>query len=732
MEAFAPGEVVYALNPRYKDGTRLRRGPAADAGFNGVWVPNDVRLEIHAVDAAAGFAEVAKPDGARGWIRTRNLTRTARVAGVTRDVVTTEIVTPDPEYVRGIKIYNLGIKEDPVPGQKFGKGLQHLISSTWLTAMSEFVGAHVPQLQAFARHAHAGAAAHPGYDFVYFANTANQLFNRAEVAALRTTESRQLFLMATWLVMAAAEVDDFPFHKYTAAQRAAQRAEFYAAYLTPGPGPGAPDSRDVPRDDASVLGPFAVPLARRDLLPPIAMERLGINNELSALKYADAAAPLRDGFRLSTRIDSLKRHFEALHRRLTDEDHAIHLLWNFHAIYHVAVLFPDLNDLVDYQAARRGHAAAAPPPRYEPTTSRQQIAGRALPPSAVLKLDWNEGAIPPPPSVGAALTHFVQAADGAYLKWYPHLGGGAELRAALAAYVGVIEENLLVSNGSDDALVMICHRYLGPGRVALAPVPTYEHFCVDVTATGATLQRLDLADPFVADPDELAAAIERVQPTLVYLVSPTNPTGVEWTADHLADLATRYPDVVFLVDEAYHEFATPDAAGRPATCAPLAVAHRNVLCTRTFSKAFCLASVRCGYVVAHPTTIDELRAYYNPKGVNQFAQIAAVAALREVDGYYRPYIARTHAARAGFVADLAARGVTVRTGGAGNFVCVEVPGGDTAELCRRLDAEAIYVRDLGARFPGHVRITIGLEMSRVADAIVAALAAMAAPGAAVT
>ncbi len=212
---------------------------------------------------------------------------------------------------------------------------------------------------------------------------------------------------------------------------------------------------------------------------------------------------------------------------------------------------------------------------------------------------------------------------------------------------------------------------------------------------------------------------------MVYLVSPNNPTGIQWAADEVRALAVRFPDITFVVDEAYHEFAGIDArTGRPITCAPLAMTMKNVVVTRTFSKAFCLASVRCGYVIAHPATLDELRPFYNPKSVNQLAQVAATAALREFANYYQPYIEATHEAREAFVADLESRGIDVRTGGAGNFVCVRVPEGRTAELCKRLEEDHIYVRDISARFHGYVRITIGLEMERVAEAMHRALAAM--------
>lgn len=81
--AYAAGEAVYALNPKYKDGTRLRAKAADGAPFNGVWVPNDSKLTV--IDVAPGFVLVRKGDGQQGWMRERNITRSARVAGVTKD-----------------------------------------------------------------------------------------------------------------------------------------------------------------------------------------------------------------------------------------------------------------------------------------------------------------------------------------------------------------------------------------------------------------------------------------------------------------------------------------------------------------------------------------------------------------------------------------------------------------------------------------------------------------------
>jgi hypothetical protein len=107
--SFTVGEKAFSLNPKYKDGTRLRALAAADSAFNGVWCPNDIQLQI--VEVEGEFLRVQKPDGQSGWIRNRNLTRSQRVAGVTKGwkilfffapflilfpsgIITTEIVTP--------------------------------------------------------------------------------------------------------------------------------------------------------------------------------------------------------------------------------------------------------------------------------------------------------------------------------------------------------------------------------------------------------------------------------------------------------------------------------------------------------------------------------------------------------------------------------------------------------------------------------------------------------------
>lgn len=207
------GNSVWALNPKYKDGTRLRSAGNENAKFNGIWLPNDDEVKIKEI--GSGFLLVEKEDGTSGWIRERNLTKESRKSGVTKGIISNEIVTPDPEYCMGQRIYGVGIKQDPFPGEKRGKGIQHLTSAYWVTDLAQFICANFKIMQEFVKHAKRGSDQHKGYDYSYFINMANCLFNKADVAGLHSQNSKELFLMATWLIMAAAEVDDFPFSKYS-------------------------------------------------------------------------------------------------------------------------------------------------------------------------------------------------------------------------------------------------------------------------------------------------------------------------------------------------------------------------------------------------------------------------------------------------------------------------------------------------------------------------------------
>lgn len=267
-----------------------------------------------------------------------------------------QVVTRNEAYIQGIKIYGIGILEDPVPGEKRGRGKQHLTSGYWVYDMGVFIDRHFHPMQAMARYAHERSQSMPGYDFRYFINVSNALFLKAEAEGLRTQDSRDFFLMAGWCAMAAAECDGFSYAKYDPLQRAAQRDAFYVKYMRDHNDPNSvvwlPGEEDDPEIEA-ILGKFAVENCRIDMIPSVALERLGIHNELCAIKFNDPTEWMRCGFVVSARIDSMKRHYEAIHAQDISEDHIAHLIWGFMAVTHVVAVFPQRNDLVDFETIRR-------------------------------------------------------------------------------------------------------------------------------------------------------------------------------------------------------------------------------------------------------------------------------------------------------------------------------------------------------------------------------------------
>jgi len=251
-------------------------------------------------------------------------------------------ISSDPRYVQSTRLYGVGIKQDPIVGSKCGKGRQDMISPIWIGDLGKYMHEHQVELREILEHAQ---AARPSA-FVYLMNHANSQLIEALKGQLNTPQSRQLFLASSWTVMAAIEVDDFPYAKFSKDERTQKREEFYRKYAAiPATTATLPlvavDQKQPPcRNSASI------PTIRMDLLPHMAIERLAIHCELCALKYADPTQWESAGFSVRSRIASLKRHLDYVLSNATDEDHIAHLLWNYMAVYQVLHTHPSANDLV--------------------------------------------------------------------------------------------------------------------------------------------------------------------------------------------------------------------------------------------------------------------------------------------------------------------------------------------------------------------------------------------------
>ncbi|MCE7959508.1 MAG: aminotransferase class I/II-fold pyridoxal phosphate-dependent enzyme [Acidobacteria bacterium ACB2] len=362
-------------------------------------------------------------------------------------------------------------------------------------------------------------------------------------------------------------------------------------------------------------------------------------------------------------------------------------------------------------AARPGPAAAE---------IRAYSVGPA-PPEGVRRLHLNEYRYAHPAGVIAALRGASAEVPAEDLLTNYQSGPDPELADDLARYVGApSRENILITPGSDEALrAVIDTSALRGHRTVLMGVPGYTHF-----EHYATLRELAVVTYPIglatAAADHEAALLYHAgllsAGCLVYLCSPNNPTGDLWEPDAVARLARECPKSLFLIDEAYVEFASVDGREVPAGASAaealnmrslvrVALAFPNVVVTRTLSKAFGLAALRIGYAVGRAPIIASLGIAVSPKAFGPVAACVARAALRELPHYLRTTLAARAGARA-VVAELSTRGWWALDT-PGNFYLVYV--GAPAAVTARLAGLGVQVRnrdDLPG-LAGFVRITAG-------------------------
>lgn len=288
-----------------------------------------------------------------------------------------------------------------------------------------------------------------------------------------------------------------------------------------------------------------------------------------------------------------------------------------------------------------------------------------------------------------------------------------DLRDELAAWHGVARENVIVGNGGDELLYNFLLAFGGPGRTLVNVPPTFSEyaFFASLTQTGVRDVWRD-PETFLPQANELVAAAGEA--SLVILTSPNNPTGDVAPLELVARVCDACPGLV-MVDEAYGEFVEPGTSAEA-----LLAEHDNLLVLHTLSKAFALAGVRCGYVIAAPDVIDALAAVRQIYSVNVLTQAAALAAVRARDEF-DPTVEKIVSERSRLYESLArVEGVRVWPS-EGNFVLARMAG--ASRIRERLrDERSILVRDFSYA-PGLadcLRITVGTPEEN--DAVIDSLA----------
>src|ERR1700726_3005526 len=237
--------------------------------------------------------------------------------------------------------------------------------------------------------------------------------------------------------------------------------------------------------------------------------------------------------------------------------------------------------------------------------------------SKYLRLDRNESTRPIPDNIISILTEYL-ATRGVHT--YPE---AERLAEPLAAYCGVSPACILPTNGSDQAIDLCLRSFLGDGDRMLVARPEFAIFGHVAALTGSLVDGVsynqDLSFPYT----QFRQAAAACEPDLIVIINPNNPTGTAVADDFIQEIASRYAHVPVIVDEAYYEYTNRSAVG-------LIRSHDNIIVLRTFSKAFAMAGLRLGYVVASPPFFSPVAKLRNPFDVNELAVVAAEAQLADL------------------------------------------------------------------------------------------------------
>lgn len=280
------------------------------------------------------------------------------------------------------------------------------------------------------------------------------------------------------------------------------------------------------------------------------------------------------------------------------------------------------------------------------------------------------------------------------------------VRDALAKYYGVDRGWFLVAPGSDSIIRMAAHLMIsGPDDEILFAEPSFVTYGELATLYGGREAKVPLDYALTHDLEAMSMAITS-KTRLCYIANPNNPTGTTLDRRRLARFAGAFPsDALLVIDEAYFEYAQVD----PAHCDGFTIADRfdNVLCLRTFSKAFGMAGLRCGYAYGNPDILRALRAVLPAFSVAIPAQAAAIASLQD-DKHMLASVDYNRRMLPLYKSGLESVGARCSESRA-NFVYAEFDFA-TQELARKMASSGVLVRD-GTVFgrPNALRVTVGTE-----------------------
>ena len=334
-------------------------------------------------------------------------------------------------------------------------------------------------------------------------------------------------------------------------------------------------------------------------------------------------------------------------------------------------------------------------PVYEPGKPIEYVARElGLDPAGIIKLASNENPFGPSPRALAAARSALEQG-----QLYPD-GGCFELRQKLAALRGLEPDQFVIGNGSNEIIELLGHAFLGAGDHVVMGAPAFVVYKLVTLLFGARAIEVPLRE-WRHDLDALRGAVTPAT-KLVYVCTPNNPTGTANLEVELHAFVRSLPDhVVAVIDEAYAEFVE-----NPPDMRPLIKEGRKLICLRTFSKIYGLASLRIGYGYGSAELSALLNRVRQPFNVNAIAQAAALAALDDQE--FAERCARENRAGLAQIAGGCKRLGLEIVPSVANFMLVNV--GDGLRVFDALQRRGVIVRPVKSYgLPEWIRVTVGTQ-----------------------
>lgn len=313
-----------------------------------------------------------------------------------------------------------------------------------------------------------------------------------------------------------------------------------------------------------------------------------------------------------------------------------------------------------------------------------------------IKLNANENPYPPSPRVQEALNEF----DSSILRRYPDPDAN-ELRKAFASLVGVTPDMVYAGNGSDEILSFIFYTFFDSKLPVVLPQHTYSFYPVYASYYNIPLHKVPLEDDFSISIDKLL----KVESCGIIFANPNAPTGRFMSLADLRELLTKYDsDKPVVVDEAYIDFGAE-------TAIPLLKEFHNLIIIRTFSKSYCFAGARLGFVIAAPDVINTfitVKNSFNHFPIDSIIQKLGIATCNDYT-YYQEINAKIAKTRDWFSCELEKLGYDVIPSKT-NFVFVKKDGLSGEEIYKEVKKAGILIRHFNhSGIENYVRITIGTQ-----------------------